>query len=156
LVSIKEIFAELREEFYPALRQRQIKLRVPPTLPKVVGDKPLLTRAFRNLLDNALKYGGVNLNEIRIGYEKNDCYHIFSVTDNGIGIEQEGFDKIFQLFHRLGTSTQTGGSGMGLAIVKEVAKKHLGDVWVKSAAGVGSTFYLSIANNLISMDSVEL
>ena len=137
LVSIKEIFAELREEFYPALRQRQIKLLVPPTLPKVVGDKPLLTRAFRNLLDNALKYGGVNLNEIRIGYEKNDCYHIFSVDDDGIGIEQEGFDKIFNLFHRLDTSNRIQGCGMGLTIVKEVAKKHLGDVWVESAAGSG-------------------
>jgi signal transduction histidine kinase len=156
LVSIKEIFAELREEFDPALRQRQIKLLVPPTLPGVVGDPLCITRAFRNLLDNALKYGGVKLSEIRIGYEKNDLFHIFSVTDNGIGIEQEGFDKIFQLFHRLDTSTQTGGSGMGLAIVKEVAKKHLGDVWVTSAAGSGSTFYLSISRNLTSMESVEV
>jgi signal transduction histidine kinase len=156
LVSIKEIFAELREEFCPALRQRQIKLLVPPNLPKVVGDKPLLTRAFRNLLDNALKYGGVNLNEIRIGYKKNDCYHIFSVDDDGIGIEQEGFEKIFNLFHRLDTSNRIQGCGMGLTIVKEVAKKHLGDVWVESAAGSGSTFYLSIARNLVSMESVEL
>lgn len=155
-VSIKEIFTELREEFYPALRQRQIKLLAPPTLPKVVGDKPLLTRAFRNLLDNALKYGGVNLNEIRIGYKKNDCFHIFSIHDDGVGIEQEGFDKIFKLFHRLDTSNQIQGCGMGLAIVKEVAKRHLGDVWVESAAGVGSTFYLSIARNLVSMESVEL
>jgi signal transduction histidine kinase len=155
-VSIKEIFAELREEFYPALRQRQVKLLVPPTLPGVVGDPLYITRAFRNLLDNALKYGGVELSEIRIGYQKNDLQHIFSVTDNGIGIEQEGFDKIFQLFHRLNTSTQTGGSGMGLAIVKEVAKKHLGDVWVESATGRGSTFYLSMSRNLKSLESVDL
>lgn len=154
-VSIKEIFAELRKEFYPALRQRQIKLLVPPTLPGVVGDPLSITRAFRNLLDNALKYGGVELSEIQIGYEKNNLHHIFSVTDNGMGIEQDGFDKIFQLFRRLNTSTQTGGSGMGLAIVKEVAEKHLGDVWVESAAGNGATFYLSMSKNLKSMESVE-
>ena len=152
-VSIKEMFERLRQEFDGHLQERHISMLEPSFLPEIIGDELCITRAFRNLLDNALKYGGERLSEIRIGYEQNRSHHIFSVTDNGGGIDQEEAEKLFQLFQRLETSSQIAGSGMGLAIVKEIAKKHLGDVWVESVSGRGATFYLSISRKLEAMDS---
>ncbi len=152
-VSIKEMFERLRQEFDGHLQERRISLLEPSFLPEIIGDELCITRAFRNLLDNALKYGGERLSEIRIGYEQNKSHHIFSVADDGGGIAQEEAEKLFQLFQRLETSSQIAGSGMGLAIVKEIAKKHLGDVWVESAPGRGATFYLSVSRNLESIDS---
>jgi signal transduction histidine kinase len=148
-----EMLTRLRREFSETLKERNITLSEPPFLPEILVDELRLTRAFRNLLDNALKYGGERLSKIRIGYEQNRSHHIFSVTDNGGGIDQEEAEKLFQLFQRLETSRQIAGSGMGLAIVKEIAKKHLGDVWVESVPGRGATFYLSVSRNLESMDS---
>jgi signal transduction histidine kinase len=149
----REMLALLRQEFSETLKERNITLSEPPFLPEILMDELLITRAFRNLLDNALKYGGERLSEIRIGYEQNRSHHIFSVTDNGGGIDQEEAEKLFQLFQRLEASRQIAGSGMGLAIVKEIAKKHLGDIWVESASGRGATFYLSISRKLEAMDS---
>jgi signal transduction histidine kinase len=146
----------LRQEFEGHLRERHISLLEPSFLPEVFGDELRITRAFRNLLDNALKYGGERLSEIRIGYEQNRSHHIFSVTDNGGGIDQEEAEKLFQLFQRLETSSQIAGSGMGLAIVKEIAKKHLGDVWVESIPNRGATFYLSISRKLEAKYSISV
>ena len=155
-VSVREMLERLRQEFEGHLRERHISLLEPSFLPEVFGDELRITRAFRNLLDNALKYGGERLSEIRIGYEQNRSHHIFSVTDNGGGIDQEEAEKVFQLFQRLETSSQIAGSGMGLATVKEIAKKHLGDVWVESVPGRGATFYLSISRDLESKDFISL
>lgn len=154
-VSIKEMLARLRQEFYGVLQERHISLLEPSFLPEIMADELHLTRAFRNLLDNALKYGGEQLSEIRIGYAEEELHHVFSVSDDGLGIRQEGFEEIFHLFHRLHTPNQTEGSGMGLAIVKEVAKKHLGKVWVESIPNRGATFSLSISRKLEAMDSIS-
>jgi signal transduction histidine kinase len=125
----------------------------PSFFPEIMGDELRLIRAFRNLLDNALKYGGEGLSEIRFAYEESENHHIFSVTDNGVGIKAEDMKRLFHFFQRLETSSRTEGSGMGLAIVKEAAKKHLGDVWVESAPHGGATFYFSISKRLESLDT---
>jgi len=156
-VSIQDIFVQLRQEFCAVLQDRNIALLEPAFLPEeVMGDELRLVRAFRNLLDNALKYGGERLSEIRIGYECNEGHHIFSVADNGVGIKEEDVERLFQFFQRLVNSKGVEGSGMGLAIAREVAKKHMGDVWVKSKPGQGATFYISISKRFESRDPKSL
>ena len=155
-VNMKEIFTQLKQEFEETLGERNVALREPSFFPEIMGDELRLTRAFRNLLDNALKYGGEKLSEIRIAYEQSEYHHIFSVTDDGVGIKKEDFKKLFHFFQRLETSGHTEGSGMGLAIAKEAAKKHLGDLWVESAPQRGATFYLSISKSLESQDTKPL
>jgi signal transduction histidine kinase len=150
-VNMKELLSKLKQEFSSPFQERNIALLEPKYLPEIMVDELHLTRAFRNFLDNALKYGGKGLSEIRIGYQQKKRYHLFSVTDNGVGIDRSGAEKLFQFFQRLETSNHIEGSGMGLAIAKEVAKKHLGDVWVESEPGQGATFYLSIARRLESL-----
>jgi signal transduction histidine kinase len=152
-VNMEEMFTQLREEFAGPLRERHVALREPAFFPEIMGDELRLTRAFRNLLDNALKYGGERLSEIRFAYQESEYHHVFSVTDDGMGIKEEDIKRLFHFFQRLEGSSHTEGSGMGLAIAKEAAKKHLGDLWVESAPQRGATFYLSISKRLESLDT---
>ena len=105
-------------------------------------------RAFRNFVDNSLKYGGERLSKIWTGYEESDDFHIFSFSDNGKGMKEEDSEKIFRAFHRNETSKGVEGAGLGLTIVKEIAEQHGGKVWVEPRTKKGITFYLSISKNL--------
>jgi signal transduction histidine kinase len=140
----KEIITQIREEFGTAIVNRQIKWSEPEDIPEIKADKLSLIRVFRNLVDNALKYGGNELSEIKIGYSGSDAFHVFSVSDDGPGIEKENFDKIFGLFQRSETGKKQEGLGLGLAIAKEVAEKHGGRTWVEQRPEKGVTFYISI------------
>jgi signal transduction histidine kinase len=155
-VNMEEVLTQLRHEFEESLRVRNVTLLTPSFFPEVMGDELRLTRALRNLLDNALKYGGNELSEIRFAYKESEYHHIFSVTDDGVGIKEEDMERLFHFFQRLETSSHTEGSGMGLAIAKEAAKKHLGDVWVESTPKRGATFYLSVSKKLRPLDAESL
>jgi signal transduction histidine kinase len=147
-VQTREIFQMLREEFSTQLSVRSIQWHEPETLPEIKADRLSLLRVFRNLIDNALKYGGDGLTRIQIGYDETPELHIFSVTDDGVGIKREDSEAIFELFHRNASSRGTPGTGLGLAIVKEIAERHGGKIWVEPGRKGGSTFYLSISKAL--------
>jgi signal transduction histidine kinase len=155
-VKVSEIFSRLFEEFSSQLEERGIRWIEPASLPEVMGDELRMTRTFRNLVDNALKYGGKNLSEIRFGYHENDQFHVFSVRDNGVGVRKELAEKLFQPFQRQETSRGTEGSGLGLSISKEIAKKHNGDIWVESESGKGTVFYVSLSKVLQATGTVGL
>ena len=152
-VNMEEMLTQLRQEFAGPLRERSVSLGEPSFFPDIMGDELRLTRAFRNLVDNALKYGGERLSEIQFGYEESEDHHIFSVADDGVGIKEEDMKRLFHFFQRFETASHTEGSGMGLAIAKEAAQKHLGDLWVESAPNRGAKFYLSISKRLESLDA---
>ena len=114
----------------------------------IKADRLSMLRVFRNFVDNALKYGGDALSEIRIGYEESDEFHTFSVTDDGAGISGGDYEKIFGLFRREEASKAIEGAGLGLAIVKELAERHRGRVWAESGRQEGTTFYMSVSKNL--------
>jgi len=147
-IDVKEITEGIREGFSTILLQRGIKWVQPERLPEIFGDRLALSRAFRNLVDNALKYGGEKLREIKIGYKESDSFHIFSFGDDGVGIREGDREKIFEVFQRNETSKGTAGSGLGLAIVREVAARHGGNAWVDNGGGRGTTFYVSIPMDL--------
>jgi signal transduction histidine kinase len=99
-------------------------------------------------VDNALKYGGEHLSEIRITQEGSENFHTFSVCDDGVGITWENAENLFQFFQRGRSCLGIQGTGLGLAIVKEAAERHGGLVEVEPAAGGGTAFRVSIAKNL--------
>jgi PAS domain S-box-containing protein len=147
-VNPKEIFQLIREEFSAQLNIRQIDLLEPEDIPTVMSDKLAILRVFRNLIDNALKYGGKTLRKIEIDYENTNDFHIFSVYDDGIGLKKEESRGIFGLFKRKGNSRGIEGTGLGLAIVKEIAERHQGEVWVELGSQKGITFKVSISKLL--------
>ncbi len=144
-VDLKEIFQLVKDEFSEQLELRQIRWREPEATPEIRADGLYILRALRNLVDNALKYGGEGLSEITLGYESDSQFHILSVKDNGVGLKLADPERIFKAFQRHDTSEGVEGSGLGLAIVKEIAERHHGRVWVESTPGKGATFFLSIA-----------
>jgi PAS domain S-box-containing protein len=147
-VKLKDILLMVRDEFAPRLNIRQIKWLEPAYIPEIKADRLSILRVLRNLVDNALKYGGDNLSEISIGYEESDEFHILSVRDNGIGIRKNDFKKIFGTFQRTQTSRGIEGVGLGLAIVKEIAEQHSGEVRVEPGPEKGTSFYVSISKDL--------
>ena len=117
-------------------------------LPRVWGDKVQLRQLFQNLLSNALKYHSEKLPSIRVHAQEEDRHWLFSVEDNGIGIDPQFFDKIFIIFQRLHNKSDFSGTGIGLAICKKIVERHGGRIWVESRPGEGSTFYFTISKKV--------
>jgi PAS domain S-box-containing protein len=147
-VSLQECIEAIREEFSVQLEQRSIAWIEPLQPPVVTADRIALLRVLRNLVDNALKYGGENLSEIEIGYHDAGDFHVLSVRDNGIGMAKEESNGIFGMFARQKTALGIAGTGLGLAIVKEIAAHHGGQVWIEHEQQQGITFYVSFAKAL--------
>jgi light-regulated signal transduction histidine kinase (bacteriophytochrome) len=109
------------------------------------GNATDLKLLFQNLISNAIKFRKPDDHpEIQITAEKKKGYWQFSFADNGIGMDPQFHEKIFDLFKRLHTREQYDGSGIGLAHCKKVAELHGGKIWVDSTPGKGSTFYFTI------------
>lgn len=148
LVSVKEVLRMVKGEFAARLAARHVHWFEPDVLPSIRADRLGLLRLFRNLVDNALKYGGERLTEIRIGYEESEDFHILSVSDNGQGLQEGDRARIFESFQRQEPSHAIEGIGLGLAIVKKIAEQHQGRVWVESEPRSGATFFISLSKNL--------
>ena len=147
-INIAEILQMLKDEFSARLSIRQIDWLKPETAVEIKADRLSMLRAFRNFVDNSLKYGGEKLSKIWTGYEESEDFHIFSFSDNGKGLKEEDSEKIFGAFQRNETSRGVEGAGLGLTIVKEIAEQHGGKVWVEPRSKKGITFYISISKNL--------
>jgi len=114
-------------------------------LPNVVADKNQLTKVFQNLISNSIKFRKNDITpKIHVSSKKEKNEYIFSVQDNGIGMEPQYAERIFTIFQRLHTREEYQGTGIGLSIVRRVIERHRGHVWVESELGVGSTFYFTI------------
>ncbi|WP_424354346.1 sensor histidine kinase [Methanobacterium sp. MBAC-LM] len=114
-------------------------------LPPVFADENQIVSVFQNLIDNALKFRKKDeIPKIHISAKKDDNEWIFSVKDNGIGIEDKYFDIVFEVFKRLHAIGEYEGAGIGLAIAKRIIDRHGGHIWVESSPGKGSKFYFTI------------
>lgn len=114
-------------------------------LPTIVADGTQLMQLFQNLVGNAIKFRKPNQSpHIHIGVQRLEEEWLFSVQDNGIGIDPQFSDRIFVIFQRLHTRDEYPGSGMGLAICKKIVECHRGRIWVDSALERGATFYFTI------------
>jgi signal transduction histidine kinase len=147
-VKLKDITQMLREEFSARLGVRQIKWSEPEHIPELRADRIAILRVFRNLVDNALKYGGDHLTEIQLDYRDGDEFHFLSVSNDGTMIRREDFENLFGPFLRSETARGVEGAGLGLAIVKELVEQHGGEVWVESSQEKWTTFHVSISKNL--------
>ena len=113
-------------------------------LPTITSNPVELTQVFQNLIGNALKFKGERKPEIHVGAQRQADGWLFTVRDNGIGIDPQFAERIFMIFQRLHTREQYPGTGIGLAICKKVVERHGGRIWVESQPGKGSTFCFTI------------
>jgi PAS domain S-box-containing protein len=139
-----EIIRDVLDVLGPQLKKRGIKVNVQRGLPVIHCEKTRIYQVFENLIQNSIKYmGDAESPVIEVGCKKTDGFHEFYVKDNGIGIDPQYHQKIFQIFQRL-KEADAKGTGIGLAIVERIAEFHGGSVRVESERGKGATFWFTV------------
>lgn len=143
-IDLNELVGDIKILFRKEIEEKNAVIEF-SKLPLLTGYSAPLRQVFQNLIGNALKYckedSPVN---IKITADELTDHWQFSVTDNGIGIEKEYFDKIFIIFQRLHNKDEYSGTGLGLAITKKIIENMGGKIWLSSEEGKGSTFYFTI------------
>lgn len=142
-IATQEVLDKTKQMLRIAIDESEAKI-THDELPQIVADEELILQIFQNLIANAIKYRSKRQPEIHIGATCKDRLWIFSVRDNGIGIEQKFLDRIFIMFQRLHTREKYPGTGIGLAICKKAVELHDGRIWAESEYGQGTTFYFTI------------
>jgi signal transduction histidine kinase/CHASE3 domain sensor protein len=144
-IEINEVLSDVKKNLVYALEERNVELTIKPDFPKVTCDRIRIMEVFSNLISNAIKYTKKEIRPvIEIGWSDKKDFYEFYVKDNGIGIEKQYYEKIFQIFQRLHAKDEYEGTGAGLTIVKKIVESHGGRLWVDSQVGVGSTFYFTL------------
>jgi PAS domain S-box-containing protein len=113
-------------------------------LPTVMADRGQMVLLLKNLIGNAIKYRSEAAPQVHVSARRSDGEWVFSIEDNGIGIDPKYGDKLFKMFSRLHTRDEYPGTGMGLAIAKKIVERHGGRIWFESEPGMGSAFHFSI------------
>ncbi len=113
-----------------------------------MADPTQIGQVFQNLLTNAIKFRGENEPVIEINAKREGDEWIFAFKDNGIGIDPEHKEQIFEVFRRLHTREDYPGTGIGLSICQKIIKRHGGRLWVESELDKGSTFYFTLPETL--------
>jgi len=138
-----QILREACANLQLSIRKNQAEIQC-CNLPLIMADSYQIMQLFQNLIGNALKYRSEENPVIKISVEGQESYWLFSVKDNGIGINSQYYERIFQIFQRLHTQEEYVGTGIGLAICQKIIERHSGRIWVESQVGIGSTFYFTI------------
>jgi PAS domain S-box-containing protein len=141
---LAEVVADSLLNLEVAIREVEATVTVAEGLPMVTGDRVELVRLFQNLVGNAVKYRAPERKPVvDIGWRAEGRDWLLWVRDNGIGMAPENHDRAFQIFQRLVAREQYEGTGIGLAVCKKIVANHGGRIWIESALGEGSVFYVA-------------
>jgi light-regulated signal transduction histidine kinase (bacteriophytochrome) len=121
-----------------------ITVTIENELPVIECEETHIMQVFQNLLSNAIKYMDKPQGWIKVGCVEQDGFWKFSVADNGPGIEEKHFERIFKIFHALPTSPDFQGTGVGLTVAKKIVELYDGKIWVESKVSEGSTFFFTL------------
>jgi light-regulated signal transduction histidine kinase (bacteriophytochrome) len=142
--NLEDVMREMMKNLAGALDRSEGKITWDP-LPAVLVDPIPMVQLFQNLVGNALKYRKKDEPpRVRIAATKTGKEWVFSISDNGIGIDPQYAERIFAIYQRLHSNKEIPGTGIGLAICKKIVERHGGRIWVKSDLKKGSTFYFTL------------
>ncbi len=145
-VAMESVLARALENLQAAIRDSDAAITHDP-LPTVQGDASQLVQLLQNLVGNAIKFRAADRPvRVYIAAQKKDDEWVFSVKDEGIGIEPQYAQKIFLIFQRLHSRAEYPGTGIGLAVCKKIVERHGGRIWVESRSGQGATFFFTIGH----------
>ena len=139
--NMNEVVVEVIDMIAPP---KNIQITIENKLPSIVCEKTRITEVFQNLLSNAISYMNKPEGIIKISCTGDNGYWKFSVSDNGPGIEEKYFKKIFQIFQTLSPLDEHENTGIGLTLVKKIVTMYGGDIWVESEVDKGSTFFFTL------------
>ena len=154
-MDINRVVKDALKNLEKYIEEHDAEIIIESPLPDLSVDKSQLTQLLQNLIQNAIKFKKNGRPEVKIAARELDDFWQFSITDNGMGIDEKHREKIFVIFQRLHGRDSYNGSGIGLAICKKIVKRHGGEIWVDSEPGKGSTFYFTIAKELESAQKVH-
>ena len=152
-VNLNELVPEIIDMVSPP---ENIEITVEDQLPVVECGETRISQVFQNLLSNAVKYMDKPEGRISIGCVEENGFWKFSITDNGPGIEQEHFERIFQIFQTLLPRDEFESTGIGLTVVKKIVEMYGGRIWVESEVGKGSTFFFTLPKQEMEIKDAKL
>ena len=142
-VDLETVVAQAKQNLEIAIEEKGAAITADP-LPTVLGDAGQLTQLFQNLIGNAIRYRSDAPPRIHVAAERSGEGWLFSVQDNGIGIDPQYKEQIFGIFKRLHNATKYLGTGMGLAICRRIVERSGGRIWAESEPGRGSSFFFTL------------
>ncbi|MCT7985531.1 response regulator [Laspinema sp. A4] len=142
LLKSDRLLQQALENLTTEIYQNKAEVTYDP-LPPIIGTESQFVQLFQNLIGNAIKYHGEESPRIHLRAVHQDNCYLFSIQDNGIGIDEKYSEYIFQIFKRL-HSHDYPGTGIGLATCRKIVERHGGSIWIKSQVGQGSTFYFTV------------
>ena len=153
LVSLNELVPNIIDTLAPP---ESIAITIENELPVIECEQTRIIQVFQNLLSNAIKYMDKPHGQIKIDYVEENGFWTFSVTDNGPGIEEKYFEKIFQMFQTLSPRDEFESTGVGLTLVKKIVDLHGGKIWLESKVGEGSTFFFTLPKSEMGVKDAKL
>ena len=147
--NLNEVLDSELDSLTEFLQERQIKIRIPRSLPTVECDQSSVGHIFRNLISNGAKFNKKTEKWVEIGYEDTKSGPVFYVRDNGIGIPEKHQKSIFMIFKRLHHRDDFEGTGAGLTITKKIIDRHQGNLRLSSKEDLGTTFYFTLSRKVV-------
>ncbi len=146
-VGVENLLQEVVQNLSAAIEKSNANIVIDNQVDVLPGDRVQLLQLFQNIVANALKFTGEESPDVTISCCNEHDRVKFIITDNGIGIDAQDLEKIFEVFRRLNLSQQYPGTGVGLAICKKVVERHKGEIWAESVPGKGTTFFIILPRN---------
>jgi PAS domain S-box-containing protein len=151
-VNLNELVTEAIDMIAPP---ENITITIENELPTIVFEPTRIMQVFQNLLSNAVKYMDKPKGLIKVGCVEEDSFWKFNITDNGPGIEEKHFERIFQMFQTLAPRDEFESTGVGLTVTKKIVELYKGKIWVESKVGEGSTFFFTLPKQDIGAEKNE-
>ena len=142
LVDMHEVLDQVKINLQMLVNEKKARI-TNNELPVIIADQGQMIQLMQNIVANSLKFS-IKTPRIHVSVSEDKDFYTFSVKDNGIGIEKQYYERIFQIFQRLQRKEEYGGTGIGLAICKRIVEHHGGKIWLESDFGKGTVFYFTI------------